>query len=159
MKKTIIYSLGIILIFAGIYTLYVTGKSLLDTRLDLQGSMVNIPVAKIACFISALFYLVCGVLFFMKEKLNKLATPLLFIATIIMFIGYIGMLFHINAGRPINNLTIAEMLVRTSGTMLYAAAAWYIFTRTRIEYPKGYNPKSFKKLLKEYEAKRSRLKS
>ncbi|HRN71870.1 MAG TPA: hypothetical protein PLM81_01990 [Ginsengibacter sp.] len=151
MKRSVIYLLGSVLIIVGFYTIITSGGYLLHVGKNFREPAVYIPVATIACFIASIIYVVCGVLFFIK---GKWATPLLFVATIIMFVGYIGMLFHINNGKPINNLTIIEMLVRTSGTMLYAAASWFIFTRTRIVYPEGYDRKSFKKLLKEYEDKK-----
>ncbi|MCO6496287.1 MAG: hypothetical protein J5I50_01365 [Chitinophagaceae bacterium] len=151
MKRFIIYLLGSVLIIVGGYTFYTSGGDLLYYGKNSTTPAVYIPLSAVACFIVSIFYIICGALFFIK---GKWATPLLFVATIIMFVGYIGMLFHINNGKPINNLTIVEMLVRTSGTMLYAAISWFFFTRTKIVYPEGYDRKSFKKLLKDYENKK-----
>jgi len=155
-KDLVIYALGGILIVSGVYTFYSTTSILFDWFGGRAKAGNYVRLALIASFICCFFYLVCGVLFFLK---NKLATPLLFIATIIMFIGYIAMLFHIKNGNAIELHTIAEMLIRTTGTMLYAGASWYIFTRTRIVYPPGHNAKTFRKLMKEYSKKELRQRS
>lgn len=148
MKNVIIYILGSILLLAGLYTFYTSTAALFGWFGGGQQGAIYIWLTQISCLITSILYMVCSVLFFMK---NKLSTPLLFIATIIMFIGYIAMLFHINAGKFVTISYVGEMLTRTTSTMLYAAGAWYIFTRTRFVYPPGHDAKSFKKLMKEYQ--------
>lgn len=153
MKNIIIYILGSILLVGGIYTLYTSGGILFDAPRMRAKAGNYIQMTIVANFICSFIYIVCGYLFFIKSKLS---TTLLFFATIIMFIGYIGMLFHIQAGKPFDISTIQEMLIRTTGTMIYAAIAWYIFTRIRLEYPAGYNAKTFKQFIKEREMKKAK---
>lgn len=153
MKNLIIYTLGAGLIFGGVYTFYTTTSVLFDWFESSNKTRPFVRMSQVCCFISSFFYLICGVLFFLKKKI---ATQLLFIATIIMFIGYIGMLFHINSGKAIELQTIAEMLIRTTVTMLYAAASWYIFTRTRFVFPPGHDAKSFRKLMREHSKREMR---
>lgn len=156
MKNLIIYILGSVLLIGGLFTLYTTSSILFNAFEGRAKAGHYVPLAQAASFICSFIYIVSGVLFFLKEKLS---TPLLFIATIIMFIGYIAMLFHIKNGRPLELHTIAEMLIRTSLTMLYAGASWYIFTRTRLIYPPGYDAKSFKKLMNKYIKKEEKERS
>lgn len=151
LEKPVIYALGLILIAAGVYTLYTTSSNLFDLFGNHKNAGNSIPVTQICSFICSFIYIVSGVLFFRK---SKLATALLFVATIIMFIGYVGMLIHINGNEPFETVIIPEMLIRTSGTMLFTAAAWYFFSRIRLVYPEGYDAKSFKKLMKDYEMKK-----
>lgn len=151
-EEPVVFVLGFTLILCGVYTFYTTSTVLFN----LFGQPVNggnyIPIAQICSFICSFIYVVSGALFFKK---SKLATTLLFIATIIMFIGYIGMLFHINDNKPFELSVIPEMLIRTTCTMLYAAGAWYFFTRMRMVYPDGYDAKSFRKLMKDYRVKKT----
>lgn len=148
LEQPIIYFLGILLIVGGLYTLY--SKTLVLTDLITRPARAAhvIPITIVCSLICSVIYLISGILFLKK---NKQSTTLLFIATIIMFIGYIGMLFHINGNKPFELQIIPEMLIRTTGTMLYAAAAWYFFTRMRLVYPDGHDARSFKKFMKEYE--------
>jgi len=151
MKDYVIYILGFVLILAGFYTFYSSTSQLFGWFWPNTRSSNYITLTQVCCLISALIYVASGLLFFMKSKIS---TTLLFIATIIMFIGYIGMLIYINSGKTVTITFIGEMLLRTSSTMFYAAVAWYLFTRTRFVYPPGYDAKSFKKLIKEYEARK-----
>lgn len=145
-----ILALGIILIGVGVYSFY-SSTSLLFSLFEPKNSNENfISITQYCIFACSFIYLICGVLFLLRDKM---ATTLLFIATIIMFVGYIGMLFHINSNKPFELSIIPEMLIRTTGTMLYAAAAWYFFTRMRLVYPEGHNAKTFKRLMKEYKTK------
>ncbi len=153
MKHTVIYILGVLLIIAGLYTFYTSTAALFSWFGGSKKEAIYIELTQICCLISSAAYFVCGILFFLKKKL---ATPILFITTIVMFIGYIAMLFHINEGKFVTIGYVGEMLIRTTSTMLYAAASWYIFTRTRFIYPPGHDAKSFKKLMKEYQAKEMR---
>ncbi len=153
MKNFVIYILGSVLLLGGIYSFYSSTAALFGWFGGTHKDAIFIKLTQISCLISSLLYLVSGILFFLKKKLS---TPLLFIATIVMFIGYIAMLFHINAGKLVTLAYVGEMLIRTTTTMLYAAASWYIFTRTRFVYPPGHDAKSFKKLMKEYQAKETR---
>lgn len=150
MKNNIIYILGSILLIGGFYTFYTSTSFLFGWFGGPPKDSIYIELTQICCLVTSLLYLAAGILFFLKKKLS---TPILFIATIIMFIGYIAMLFHINAGNQVTIAYVGEMLIRTTSTMLYAAAAWYIFTRTRFVYPPGHDAKSFKKLMKEYQLK------
>lgn len=153
MKNFIIYTLGSILIIGGVYTLYVSGSILFNASNARAHAGKYIQMTIVTNFICSFIYIVCGFLFFIKSKLS---TTLLFFATIIMFIGYIGMLFHIQANKPFEITTIQEMLIRTTGTMLYAAAAWYIFTRIRLQFPPGFNAKTFKQYMKERELRKEK---
>lgn len=155
MKKfedPLIYLLGSLLIVGGIYTFYITSAILFDLFGERAKAGNFIYITQVCNFICSFTYIISGILFFLKSKQS---TTLLFIATIIMFVGYIGMLFHINSNRPFDMSVIPEMLIRTTGTMLYTAIAWHFFTRMRIDYPEGYDAKSFKKLMKEYKIKKT----
>lgn len=157
MKKSesvAIYTLGALLILAGIYTFYSTSSTLFHLFSQTESPENYIPITQYASLICSFLYLISGILFFVRSKWNKWSTTLLFIATIIMFVGYIGMLFHINSNKPFELSIIPEMLIRTTATMLYAAAAWYFFTRMRLVYPEGHNAKTFKKLMKEYKVQK-----
>jgi|GEM_PF-3000125 len=153
MKRFVIYGLGAILIIVGGYTLYSTGSILMNVNDAKAKAGDYIQMTVVANFICSFLYIISGFLFFIRSKLS---TTLLFFATIIMFIGYIGMLFHIQANKPFHVSIIQEMLIRTTGTMLYAAVAWYIFTRIRIEYPAGHNAKTFKQYIKDREMKKAK---
>ena len=148
MKNLVIYLLGSILLLAGFYTFYTRTSALFGWFGGMSEGAIYIQLTQICCLVTSILYLASGSLFFLKSKIS---TPVLFIATIIMFIGYIAMLFHINAGKLVTLGYVGEMLTRTTSTMLYAATAWYIFTRTRFVYPPGHDAKSFKKLMKEYQ--------
>lgn len=150
-ESPVIYALGTILIVGGIYTLYISTSILFDLFDERKRAGSYIQIAVVCNFICSFIYIVSGILFFNKKKAS---TTLLFIATIIMFVGYIGMLFHINENKPFELSVIPEMLIRTTCTMLYAAVAWYFFTRTRLVYPDGYDAKSFKKIMKDYQTKK-----
>lgn len=153
MKNIIIYVLGAILGIAGLYTLYISSGLLFDL-FNMRQSVGNyIPATSIANFVCSFLYLISAFLFFKKSKQS---TTILFIATIIMFLGYIGMLFHIQAHKPFDVPIIAEMLIRTSGTMLYAATAWYIFSRIRLVFPPGYSYKDLKERNRKIKIEKSR---
>lgn len=153
MKNIVIYILGSILGIAGLYTLYISSGLLFDLFGVRHETETYIQATSISNFICSFLYLFSSYLFFRKSKLS---TSVLFIATIIMFIGYIGMLFHIQAQRPYGVRIIAEMLIRTSGTMLYAATAWYIFTRVRLVLPSGYTYKDMKNRAKKIKMEKLR---
>lgn len=150
-EQPVIYALGTILIIGGIYTFYITSAILFDLFDERARAGNYILITQICSFICSIIYIISGILFFRKSKLS---TTLLFFATIIMFVGYIGMLFHINDNKPFELYIIPEMLIRTTSTMLYAAAAWYFFTRMRLVYPEGHDAKSFKKLMKDYQSQK-----
>lgn len=151
MKKfepPLIFVLGTMLIVGGVYTLFVSSAILFHLAPENVRPGNYIPIAVVCNFICSFIYITAGILFF---RMHKLSTSLLFIATVIMFVGYIGMLFHINENKPFELAVIPEMLIRTTGTMLSTAGAWYFFTRTRLVYPDGHDAKTFKKLMKEYQ--------
>lgn len=154
MKQFIIYALGSILGIAGIYTLIVSSGILFNLFGMREWVGEYIQATIVANFICSFLYLVSAWLFF---KRSKWSTTILFIATIIMFIGYIGMLFHIQETQRLNVHIIGEMLIRTTGTMLYAAAAWYIFTRMRLVLPPGYTYKDLKEMSKKMKLEKKRL--
>lgn len=155
MKKNLIKILGVILILVGIYTFYTRTSILFGWFNNNDPDSVYLPLTQVCCYIDSIIYIICGFLFFYESKLS---TPLLFIATIIMFIGYSAMLFYINSGITVSIYVAGEMLLRTSATMLYTAIAWYLFTRARVKLPKGYDEESFKKLVRKYEAEKRKQK-
>ncbi len=155
MKDYIIYFLGTVLILGGVYTFYTSTSQLFGWFTNPPKDVVYIRLTQVCCLICSFLYLISGALFFIRSKIS---TTFLFIATIIMFVGYIAMLFHINSGKPITMGFVGEMLLRTTSTMLFAAVAWYLFTRIRFVYPPGHNAESFKKLVKEYELKKGKSK-
>lgn len=150
MKNLIIYILGSILLLAGVYTFYTSSAALFGWFGGSPKDQVFIKLTQVTCFVTSILYIIAGVLFFFKKKLT---TTLLFVATVLMFVGYIAMLFHINSGKFVTLNYVGEMLTRTTSTMLYAATAWYIFTRTRFIYPPGHDAKSFRKLMREHQSK------
>lgn len=150
-ERPLTFILGCILIVGGLYTFYSTSEALFGLFGREVSRVAIIPITQICSLACSFLYLISGLLFFRKSKFS---TTLLFVATIIMFVGYVGMLLHISSNKPFNPNIIPEMLIRTTSTMLYAAAAWYFFSRVKLIYPKGYDAKSFKQLSREYEMKK-----
>jgi hypothetical protein len=124
--------MGFILAIFGLVTLFMSSSVIFDLFgiREKEGNYILFIV--LANFFCAFIYLYASYCFFKKDKR---ATVALLIAVGILVVAYIGMVIHIQSGKPFETKTIKAMLFRTCLTMLFVAISWYQLNRINFKVP------------------------
>lgn len=129
MNKIVKYSAGTILAAFGLLTIFLSSSVILDLFgvREMEGNYVLFIVW--ANFISSLLYLAASYGFFTKKKWTF---KLLSIASIILFVAFIGLNFHINAGGIYELKTFKAMIFRTSLTIIFTVIAYFTINKNKL---------------------------
>lgn len=122
MKKILSYFSATVLVAFGLLTLFLSTSVIFDlfgVRAK-EGNYVLFIVW--ANFISSLLYLAAAYGFARAQEWTK---TLLGISASILFIAFIGLIFHISAGGIYETKTIGAMIFRISVTLAFAAIAYF----------------------------------
>ncbi|HCY39838.1 MAG TPA: hypothetical protein DHV48_00500 [Prolixibacteraceae bacterium] len=128
MKKALPYLLASILAAFGLLTLFMSTSVIFDlfgVRAK-EGNYVLFVVW--ANFISSLIYLFAAYGFIKNTKWTAL---LLGISVIVLFLAFVGLFIHINAGGIYEIKTIGAMIFRITITMVFAILAYYTINKHR----------------------------
>ena len=130
MNKTLRYIVGIVLGAFGLLTIFLSSSVILDLFgiREQEGNYVLFIVW--TNFIASLLYLISTYGFFSKKKFT---TKLLGFSTVLLFIAFIGLNYHINSGGIYELKTFKAMIFRTSITAIFTAISYYTITRNKIE--------------------------
>lgn len=128
MKKLIKYINIIVLLGFGLLTLFLSASVIFDWFgiREKEGNYVLFIVW--ANFISSVIYLV-SVYGFVKSK--KWTTGLLITSVVILFVAFLGLLFHISNGGIYEMKTVKAMIFRTSITIIFTFSSYYIITKNK----------------------------
>ena len=125
MKKFTLYLLGTIIGAFGLLTLFLSGSVIFDlfgVRAK-EGNYVLIIVW--ANFIASFLYLLSAYGFF-KQK--KWTTLLLGISIVVLVLGSIGLIIHINSGGIYEVKTPKAMIFRTGITLVFLVFSYFKIT-------------------------------
>ena len=118
---------GLVLVI-GLMSLFMTISIIFDL-FDMRSREGNyVPLVVYANFICSVLYLLSAYYLFRK---NEKATIILFVATIILVLSYLALIFHIREGLPYEIRTVVAMTVRTCLTAIFMAISWYHLSTTR----------------------------
>jgi len=130
MKNAILKTAAVILLLFALATLYMSFSVIFDLFGVREKEGNYVPFIVWANFICSLLYLPAVYGLFAKKKWT---TPLLAVATGILVIGFIGLLFHINSGGIYEEKTVKAMIFRTALTGLFATISWYFISKNKIQ--------------------------
>jgi len=129
MSNKILQISGIFMFLFGLLSLFMSTSILLDLFGIREKEGHYVPFIVYANFICSFFYLFSGYGFFTKKKWT---TVILFIAVALLITAYIGLIFHIQAGKAFEIQTVKAMLLRVSLTIVFAGISWYYISRTKL---------------------------
>lgn len=112
---------AIVLVLFGLLTVFMSSSIVFDwfDIREKEGNYVLfIVVLNFTCGILYLFS--AFGLFFQK----RWTTKLLLAVVAMLVLGFMGLLWHINSGRPFEEQTVKAMLFRIGFTMLFAGLSW-----------------------------------
>ena len=135
MRRSLIIILSLALAIIGIVSMFMTFSVIFDLFGIRKQEGNYIPMVVYGNFACSFLYLFASWYIF---KENDLSTIYLILAVLLLLITYALMLYHIQSGKPYEMRTVYAMLVRTSLTIMYAAIAWYLFSRVRKLKPPSY---------------------
>jgi hypothetical protein len=129
MKKTLLYTLPILLTGFGLLTLFLSTSVIFDLfRIrEKEGNYVLFVVW--SNFISSILYLLAAY-GFIKSK--KWTTSLLGISTLILIAAFIGLKIHINLGGIYETKTVGAMIFRIAVTLVFAIIAYFTITKKKL---------------------------
>ena len=128
MRRYLIIILAAFLTIVGLVSMFMTFSVIFDLFEVRKQEGNYIPMVVYGNFICSFLYVIAAYYIF---KENDLSTIYLFFAVLLLLITYAYMLYHIQSGKPYEMKTVFAMLGRTSLTIVYAAIAWYLFSRVR----------------------------
>lgn len=129
MSNIILKISGLLVGLFGLVTLFMSTSILFDL-FDIREKEGNyVPFIVYANFLCSFIYLICAYGFFVKSKATTLA---LLIALAILIVAYIGLLFHIQAGKLFEIRTVKAMLMRISVTIVFTGLSWYFISRVKL---------------------------
>jgi hypothetical protein len=121
MKKFVTPLTIFILIAFGLLTLFLSSSVIFDLFEIREKEGNYVPFIVWANFISSILYLVAAVVW---VKRMKVTSTLLGISTVILALGFVGLLIHINAGGLHETKTIGAMVFRTILTLLFTIISY-----------------------------------
>lgn len=121
MKKFVTPFTIFILIAFGLLTLFLSSSVIFDLFGIREKEGNYVPFIVWANFISSILYLIAAVTWIKKMKV---ASTLLGISTVILALGFIGLLIHVNAGGLYETKTIGAMVFRTLLTFLFTLSSY-----------------------------------
>lgn len=116
MRSIILKSSGVILGLLGAVSLFMTTSVIFDLFgiRAVEGNYVELVVY--ANFICAFLYLLASYCFFTN---NRIASPILIVASIILIIAFAALAMHIQDGGDYETKTVKAMIFRTLITLLF----------------------------------------
>lgn len=129
MKKFVTPFAIVILIAFGLLTLFLSSSVIFDLFGIREKEGNYVPFIVWANFISSILYLTAAVAWIKKMKV---ASTLLGISTVILALGFIGLLIHVNAGGLHETKTIGAMVFRTVLTILFTIISYKSFKKHTI---------------------------
>ena len=126
MEKTIRYTAALVLAAFGLLTLFLSSSVIFDL-FGIRAKQGNYVLFILwANFVCSLMYL--GAVFgFLKKR--KWTTPLLAISLVILIFAFIGLQFHIHAGRLYETKTVYAMIFRMSVTTVFTLVSYFFVTK------------------------------
>lgn len=129
MKKTLPYSVSILLAGFGLLTLFLSTSVIFDL-FDIRAKEGNYVLFVVwSNFISSILYLFAAY-GFIKSK--KWTTLYLGISSLILVAAFIGLKIHANSGGLYEAKTISAMIFRISVTLVFAIIAYFTITKKKI---------------------------
>jgi hypothetical protein len=131
MKKVLHYVSAILLAAFGLLTFFLSSSVIFDLfgiRAK-EGNYVLLVVW--ANFLSSILYLVAA-FGFIKDK-NWTLKPL-GISALVLFLAFIGLFIHVNAGGIYEAKTIRAMLFRMTVTVVFTALAFFMISKRSKKY-------------------------
>lgn len=126
MKKFLIYIPGIVLVAFGLLSLFMSSSVIFDL-FDIRAKEGNYVLFIVwTNFFASIFYLFAAFGFFTKKLWTS---KLLGIATIMLLVAFIGLLFHINTGALYETKTVGAMIFRITLTLAFAIIAYFSFKK------------------------------
>lgn len=126
MKKISSYLPAVFLAAFGLLTLFLSSSVIFDL-FGIRAKEGNYVLFIVwANFICSLLYLPAAYGFIKRKKWTM---PLLITAITILVIAFIGLLFHINAGKIYETKTFWAMIFRTGVTAVFASIAYFTITK------------------------------
>lgn len=127
MKKALPYLIAIVLAGFALLTLFLSASVIFDL-FGIRAKEGNyVPLVVWANFISSILYLVAA---YGLLKMKKWPVWLLAISAVILVAAFIGLLKHINSGGIYETKTIGAMIFRIIVTLVFAALAYFIKTKS-----------------------------
>lgn len=128
MKKIITYTSGIILLVFGMITLFLSTSVIFDLFgiRAAEGNYVLLIVW--ANFIASILYLVAAYGYFMEKKW---IVTVLGIASSILILAFIYLIFHINSGGIYEKKTVGAMTFRILLTLFFTFLAYFSFKKKK----------------------------
>lgn len=114
--KTISKITIFVLIAFGLLTLFLSSSVIFDLFSIREKEGNYVPFIVWVNFISSILYLIAAVLWIKKAKVTS---TLLGISTVLLALGFIGLIIHVNAGGLHETKTIGAMVFRTLLTLLF----------------------------------------
>jgi hypothetical protein len=121
MKKFVTPFTIFILIAFGLLTLFLSSSVIFDLFGIREKEGNYVPFIVWANFISSILYLIAAVTWIRKMKVTS---TLLGISTVILTLGFIGLLIHVNAGGLHETKTIGAMVFRTLLTFSFTLISY-----------------------------------
>lgn len=129
MKKTLLYTLPILLTGFGLLTLFLSTSVIFDL-FGIRAKEGNYVLFVVwSNFISSILYLFAA---YGLIKNKKWTATLLGISTLILIIGLIGLKIHAYSGGIYETKTIGAMIFRISVTLVFAIIAYFTITKKKL---------------------------
>jgi hypothetical protein len=126
MKRTLLYSIAIIVAAFGLLTLFLSSSVIFDL-FGIRAKEGNYVLFIVwANFLSSILYLVAAYGFM---KVRKWTFKPLGISAIILIVAFFGLFIHINSGGIYEAKTIGAMLFRITVTIVFTALAFLLISK------------------------------
>lgn len=126
MKKTMLYSIAIVVAAFGLLTLFLSSSVIFDL-FGIRAKEGNYVLFIIwANFLSSILYLIAAYGF---VKDNNWTIKPLGISTLVLLVAFIGLLIHVNSGGIYETKTIGAMLFRLIVTIVFTVLAFFLISK------------------------------
>ncbi|MFA9388502.1 MAG: hypothetical protein ACERKD_01760 [Prolixibacteraceae bacterium] len=135
-NKVLRYSIAVVLAAFGLLTLFLSSSVIFDLfgiRAK-EGNYVLFVVK--ANFIASVLYLFAAYGLIGRKKWTTLP---LYVSIAVLITAFVGLFVHINSGGIYETKTIGAMVFRITLTLLFAAAAYFLFKTTKGKREKNLN--------------------
>lgn len=133
MKHTILKIVSVLLLLYALLTLFLSGSVIFDL-FGIRAKEGNyVPFVVWVNFISSILYLVAA---YGLLKLKKWSAWVLLLAAVIILGAFIGLKFHINAGKLYETKTVSALLFRLLITIVFAASSWFLINKSILKSEK-----------------------
>ncbi len=129
MNNIILKTSAVIIGIFGLVSLFMTGSVIFDLFGIRAKEGHIVPFIVYTNFICSLIYLLAAYGFIKKSRLASIS---LFIASVILVLAYIALVYYIYSGGVYEIRIIKIMLFRIGITFLFAGIAWYYISRLEL---------------------------